>query len=309
METTDCALCGIDDSELLFPGRDRLLGGSETFTLRRCRRCGLIYLNPRPALTEMGEYYPSHYACFVHEEHKANWYHRLRYRAFVAKRCRIAGGGQKPGRLLDIGCGDGLFMLGMKERGWEVHGLDISPVAAQLAREKGLEVFEGELDQAGYAEGSFDLITMWDVLEHLHDPGAHLTQAARLLKPEGSLVVTIPNPHSLDFRLFGLVWTGLDVPRHLYVYTRPALFQLFERAGLEVVSGRCISGGQWVSTRSLEWWIDERITRSGLKRGLKRLIHSQGWYWLWRPFYFGLDLTNLGSSITYRCRPARHHGP
>ena len=302
MEIVTCNLCGVDESEPLFKGWDRLLGDTETFQWVRCRRCGLIYLNPRPILAEMARYYPANYEPFTRQEGTESWLARLSYRVAIAKRCRIASRGHKPGRLLDVGCGIGDFMLGMRQRGWEVHGLDLSPDAVALARQKGLDVFQGQLFDAPYAEQSFDLVTMWDVLEHLHDPGVHLARVAQLLKPGGKFVVTLPNPHSLDFRLFGPVWTGLDVPRHLYVFVRPALLALFQRAGLEVTSARCITGGQRVSTWSLEWLIDERVSSEWVSRTLKRLIYSQIWYWAWRPYYFVVDLLGLGSSITYTCR-------
>ncbi|MBN1139594.1 MAG: class I SAM-dependent methyltransferase, partial [Anaerolineae bacterium] len=220
MEHVACNLCGLDDSAPLFAGRDRLLGGEETFYWVRCRRCGLIYLNPRPSLAEMARYYPADYEPFVRQERAGGG---VGYRLAIAKKRRIASHGLEPGRLLDIGCGSGDFLLGMQERGWQVFGLDISPEAAALARQNGLDVFGGHLLEAPYQEHSFDLVTMWDVLEHLHDPAAYLVRVAQLLKPGGRFVVTLPNPHSVDFRLFGPVWTGLDVPRHLYVLSRPVL--------------------------------------------------------------------------------------
>lgn len=304
MERVTCNLCGVDDGEPLFLGRDRLLGGTETFQWVRCRRCGLIYLNPRPSLAEMANYYPASYEPFSRQARVKGRLSRLSYRIAVAKKCRIAAGGQEEGRLLDIGCGTGEFLLGMQQRGWEVYGLDTSADAVALTRQKGLEVFQGRLFDAPYAERSFDLVTMWDVLEHLHDPGGYLAGVAQLLKPDGRFVVTLPNPHSLDFRLFGPVWTGLDVPRHLYVFMRPALLALFQRAGLDATSARCITGGQRVSTWSLEWLIDEKYPGARLGQALKRLIYSPLWYWAWRPCCFVIDLLGLGSSITYTCRRA-----
>lgn len=304
METVSCHVCGVDNAVLLYKGHDRLLGGAEAFALVRCRRCGLIYLNPRPTPDEMERYYPSNYDPYTRRNEVVSWCDRLRYRVAIERMCRIAAGRQAPGRLLDIGCGDGDFLAGMQQRGWQVCGLDTSLVAVDLARSKGLDVFLGPLDQASYSEASFDLITMWDVLEHLHDPGAYLAHIRRLLTPAGRFVVTLPNPHSLDFRIFGSLWTGLDIPRHLYIFVRPALLALLNQAGLKVESARCKFGGQWVSQRSTEWWIDERVSNENLKQRLKRLIHSQAWYWLWWPFYLCVDCWNLGSSITYRCRLA-----
>jgi len=302
METVDCILCGTDNSAPLFKGRDRLLGGEKIFDLVRCRGCGLIYINPRPTLDEIAQYYPAEYEPFVRQEQVTNWYDRLRHRVAIARMCRIAGQGQQPGRMLDVGCGGGDFMLGMQQRGWQVRGLDISPVAVALARKKGLDVFQGQLSDVELEDESFDLVTMWDVLEHLHDPAAYLARVARLLKPEGRFVVTLPNPDGLDFRLFGPRWTGLDVPRHLYVFERRALASLFRHSGLEAESARCVYGGQRVSTWSLEWLIDERLPGAPMNRPLKRLIYSPLWYWAWRPLYFVVDLVGLGSSITYTCR-------
>lgn len=304
MEIIDCAVCGVDDSEPLFEGRDRLLGGAEVFHLVRCQRCGLIYINPRPTLAEIGRYYPAEYEPFAREDQLTSWYDRLTYRVAIARMCRIATRGQEPGRLLDIGCGSGDFGLGMQQRGWRVQGLDISAEAVALARQKGLDVVLGQLPDAEYEDESFDLITMWDVLEHLHDPRAYLVRTAQLLKPEGRFVVTLPNPHSIDFRLFGPLWTGLDVPRHLSVFSKEALHTLFQQVGLEVESARCVYGGQRVSTWSLEWLIDERWPGTRLNQGSKKLIYSPIWYWLWRPYHFVIDLLGQGSSITYTCRRA-----
>jgi SAM-dependent methyltransferase len=304
MEFVSCNVCGVDDAALLYRGKDRLLSGSDVFDLVCCRRCGLIYVNPRPTLAEMEHYYPTTYEPYTRQAQMAGWYPRLRYRVAIARMCRIAANKQESGRLLDVGCGDGDFMAGMQQRGWQVSGLDTSPVAVELARGKGLDVFLGLLSNADYSEASFDLITMWDVLEHLHDPAAYLLQIGRLLRPGGRFVVTLPNPHSLDFRLFGPAWTGLDTPRHLYVFVRPALLALLQRAGLEVESARCRYGGQRVSIWSLEWLADERMSSQRTNQLVKRLIYSPIWYWGWRPWYLLIDALGLGSSITYSCRRA-----
>ncbi len=302
MEYTSCNLCGADDYQLLFSGHDRLRGASETFKSVRCRKCGLIYLNPRPSLEEIAQYYPAEYEPFTRYDHPMSWFARQGYRVSMNKKYRIAGTGIKPGKLLDVGCGSGDFLAWMKTHGWDVYGLDLSPVAVAAARKRGLEIFHGQLMDALYPPSNFDVITMWDVLEHVHDPYAHLKCVEHLLKPGGRFTVTLPNPDGLDFRVFGRLWTGLDVPRHLYVYSRKPLTALLEKAGLVVVSSRCITGGQRVSTWSIEWLIDERVKDARQAGILKKVIYSQAWYWLWRPFYFFLDLFRGGSSITYVCK-------
>ncbi len=304
MEYIACNLCGGDDYQILFDGRDRTLGGTETFQSVRCRKCGLIYLNPRPTLSEIDQYYPPQYEPFTRYDQPLSWFGRLGYRVSMNKKYRIAVRGIKPGKLLDVGCGNGDFLGWIKNHGWEVYGLDPSPVAVEAARKRGLEIFRGQLFDAPYLPASFDVITMWDVLEHVHDPLANLKRVAKLLKPGGRFTVTLPNPDGLDFRLFGRLWTGLDVPRHLYVYSRKPLIALLEKAGLTVDSARCITGGQRVSTWSLEWLIDERVNSAQQRRSLNKIIYSPVWYWLWRPFYFILDLFRGGSSITYVCKKA-----
>ena len=302
MEQTVCNLCGSSDYRPLFSGHDRALGGQEPFQDVRCQNCGLIYLNPRPTLDEMAQYYPPVYEPFVRYDHKLSWFSRLGYRVSMNKKFRIAAGGMKPSKLLDVGCGSGEFLQWMQQFGWVVNGLDLSPVAVNAARKYGLEIFEGQLKDAPYPPASFDVITMWDVLEHVHDPLANLKRVAELLKCGGRFTVTLPNPDGLDFHLFGRFWTGLDMPRHLFVYSQKPLTGLLEKAGLKVVSSRCITGGQRVSTWSLEWLIDERVKSDSTRRLLKKIIYTQIWYWLWRPFYFLLDLVLQGSSITYICK-------
>jgi SAM-dependent methyltransferase len=302
MEYTVCNLCGANNYQPLLSGRDRMMGGAETFQSVRCRSCGLIYLNPRPTLEEISQYYPADYEPFTRYDHTLSWLGRLGYRVSMNKKYRIAGHGVKHGKLLDAGCGRGDFLLWMENYGWEVYGLDLSPVAANVARKRGLEIFQGQLLDAPYPPASFDVITMWDVLEHVHDPLTNLKRVAELLKPGGRYTVTLPNPDGLDFRLFGRNWTGLDMPRHLYVYSRKPLTALLEKAGLSVVSYRCITGGQRVSTWSIEWLIDEKVSDDQQRSSLKKIINSQLWYWLWRPFYFILDLFRGGSSITYVCQ-------
>jgi len=301
MEAVACNLCGIENSEPLFRGRDRLLGGTQIFHSVRCRSCGLIYLNPRPDLDEIARYYPAEYEPFTRYKRVQSWAARLSYQRSMNKKCRIAAYGLKPGRLLDVGCGSGDFLLKMQQVGWEVYGLDLNAAACEEAGRRGLEVFQGQLFDLPYPDHSFDVLTMWDVLEHLHDPLSNLKRVAQLLKPGGRFTVTLPNPDGLDFRIFGRIWTGLDVPRHLYVFPRKTLMALFQKAGLDVVSSRCMTGGQRVSTWSLEWLIDEHISDPSHQRRLKKMIYTPVWYWAWRPFYFILDLFRGGSSITYKC--------
>jgi SAM-dependent methyltransferase len=301
MESVACNNCGADDTRPLFQGKDRLLNGTQIFQDVRCQRCGLIYLNPRPTLDEITQYYPTEYEPFTRHEHLQSLSARINYRISFNKRRRIASRGLRPGRLLDIGSGSGDFLLEMRNAGWEVEGLDTSPAACEVARTRGLDTFRGQLFDVPFPDQSFDLITMWDVLEHVHDPMAHLECICRLLKPTGRFVVTLPNPESLDLMVFEDFWAGLDFPRHLFVYPRKTLTAMIEKAGMEVVSVHCVTGGPRVSTWSLEFFIDDRVKHPGTRQWMKKIIYSPAWYIAWRPFYFILDKFKAGSSITFTC--------
>jgi SAM-dependent methyltransferase len=137
-----------------------------------------------------------------------------------------------PGRLLDVGCGNGLFLKRMSDLGWIAQGVETDTRSARVARETyGFEVYGGTLQDAGFPADSFDAITMSHVIEHLRDPLLVLAECRRILKPGGVLVVTTPNYKCLGHRCFGRRWLGLDPPRHLYVFSRKSLDLMANRTG------------------------------------------------------------------------------
>jgi SAM-dependent methyltransferase len=152
------------------------------------------------------------------------------------------GGARARGPLLDVGCGGGLFLGMMRERGFRVAGLDVSREAAAIAwRRQGAPAVCGDLASAPLRAGSFAGITMFHVLEHLHDPRAYLLAARELLAPDGRLVAQVPNAASWQFRLLGRWWSGVDVPRHLFDFRDRDVEKLLESCGFEVVRRKCFS--------------------------------------------------------------------
>jgi protoporphyrinogen oxidase/SAM-dependent methyltransferase len=139
----------------------------------------------------------------------------------------------RPGRLLDVGCWTGSFLVAAQERGWEVTGVEPSAWAASRARERGVKVHEGELANAAFAPGSFEAIVTCDVLEHLVDPAAAIDRFAELLVPGGALYLTVPDAGSRLARLMGRRWWAV-VPMHLQHFTRPSMRLLLSRHGFEV---------------------------------------------------------------------------
>jgi len=260
LENTACNLCGRNDAGPFRQGRDWQLGGSETFYHVRCRHCGLIYLNPRPTRDTMDRYYPSDYEPFVRSaENQGSRFARWNYARYLDRRCRLISRRRPPGRLLDVGCASGDFMARLREHGWHVQGVEPNAAAVEAARRQhGLDVFQGELGQACFPSSYFDVVTLWDVLEHVHDPSAELAEIHRLLRSGGLLVIEMPNPHSLDAALFGRYWIGLDMPRHLYVFPQRPLAEMLGRCGFRILSRHCASGGYGAFVRSLESWSSDR---------------------------------------------------
>jgi len=141
----------------------------------------------------------------------------------------------KPGRLLDVGCGNGSRLRKMRDLGWDVVGQDVDPEAVAVARGSGLEVHLGPLHSAKFLTGSFDAILMAHVIEHVHDPVALLQECRRVLHPEGRLVAFTPNFESYGHRRLGESWLGLDPPRHLHIFTLTTLRAAAVRSGLDPV--------------------------------------------------------------------------
>jgi SAM-dependent methyltransferase len=241
-----CLVCGSDRFARLFRGSDRLYHTTaKEFDVVRCGDCGLMWLDPQPAAEELNQYYPSGY-WFVPEGGAASRleeaYRRLVLRDhvhFVEGALRSAGNGRP---LLDVGCGGGLFLGMMRERGFRVAGLDFSQEAARTTwQRQGAPAVCGMLEQVPLREGSFGCITMFHVLEHLPDPCAYLRTAHRLLADGGRLVVQVPNAASWQFRIFGQSWNGVDVPRHLFDYRDRDLEKLLTASGFAVVRHKYFS--------------------------------------------------------------------
>jgi 2-polyprenyl-3-methyl-5-hydroxy-6-metoxy-1,4-benzoquinol methylase len=145
----------------------------------------------------------------------------------------------KPGKLLDVGCGDGGFLHRMHTLGWAPTGLDFDGKAIENAKAlygKSMTVMHTDLLGAGFPEGEFDAVTMNHVIEHVPDPVGVLREARRVLKVGGRLVVTTPNIRSLGHRMFSESWRGLETPRHLQIFTRAAIRACAQKAGFKQVS-------------------------------------------------------------------------
>lgn len=228
-DTAHCQACGSADISDLFTAKDHLVSG-ESFLLKKCKVCGFVYTSAPPDEKKIQDYYVSE-EYISHSDVKNSpadhAYHLAR--SFMLRKkhkllLRINGG--KTGTLLDIGSGTGYFAGYMRNRGWNVTGIEIS----ERARKYSISRFGSNVIDPGNISGveddSADCITLWHVLEHLHNPGMWMREIGRILKDNGRCVIALPNNDSADFKWFGPDWAALDVPRHLWHFS-PGNFQRF----------------------------------------------------------------------------------
>lgn len=280
-EQTACPACGSADEDefLRAPGDDGI-----EYRLAKCRRCQLVFTNPRPDVASIGLLYPADYSPYhARERHKSGKLRGLRERLIgraertLADRIPVPPGG----RLLDYGCGSGRFAAKMRDRGWNAFGMDFSAHAAESARRNfGLTVIHGDLPHPDVPDGSLDAITLRAVLEHVHDPGRLLRLACAALKPGGHLFVSVPNLGGWGFGAFGAAWFPLDLPRHLSHFTPDTLSRTVRASGFEVETVATKGHTNWTGysvrrARELnpKWWTPfarVRLVRSALSKWTER---------------------------------------
>ena len=236
----ECAVCKDPGFRTLFEATDRLYRTTDRkFQIVECGQCRLIRLFPQPGAGELRGYYPATY-WFGPEDETVDRLEEL-YRRFVLRDhlnfvCRALESSPADGLILDVGCGGGLFLRMLAERGYRVAGLDNSLDAVRLAwKGNGVPAVCATLSSPPFAPGSCSAVTMFHVLEHLYDPHSYLEEARGLLKPGGRLIVQVPNAACWQFLFLGRKWSGLDVPRHLWNFRPRDLDALLGRNGFEVV--------------------------------------------------------------------------
>jgi SAM-dependent methyltransferase len=223
-EHVRCNLCASDDA--------RPFARHDGYAIARCRACGLVYVNPRPALERLASLYAAYHARDGRDE--ASW-DRLMQRVFQEAADLLCVAAREPGRprVLDVGCGFGGFVDLMRERGWDAEGVDPSPPVVEAARRRGRAVRLGTLENLAADRGSYAAVTMFYVLEHLPDPMGALRKVSDLLVPGGTLLVRVPHTTPVVRLLapFGLGGGLYDPPFHLYDFSPGVLREMLRRAG------------------------------------------------------------------------------
>ena len=209
-----------------------------------CEHCGLLFTMPRPAPDVIGKYYQSE-EYYSHQENKQGFIPKIYEKVKTVNlknKVKMAIGGLPKGRLLDIGCGVGDFLLQVKAKGWDVMGVEPSADAKVIAYKR---LGFNPLDPSQYAslpDQSFDAITMWHVLEHVDDLKSQTKELVRLLKPNGRLIIALPNYQSFDCQYYKEYWAAWDVPRHLNHFSEACLCGIFKENGFK-----------YIDTQKLKW--------------------------------------------------------
>lgn len=236
---TKCCVCEIDDAEPVGAGKDfEYRTSDDTFSAARCNICGLVYLNPRPDISEFGTIYPPNYHAFDFSEKDFGVNYKIRSRLEAKRLLSWCEDLPAEARILDVGCGDGFHLNLLKQHGkksWTLEGVDFDRRAVAMAEKSDLKIYHGTIEELNLPANAYDLALMIQTVEHLEKPVEVLSAVRNVLKPKGKLVIVTDNTDALDFALFkGGYWGGYHFPRHWNLFNRSSLSKLAEKVGFEV---------------------------------------------------------------------------
>lgn len=236
----NCPVCKNEVFDDFIACKDHVSSG-ETFNLSKCKNCDFVFTNPRPKFEECGKYYESSNYVSHQDEDKSlilYLYRLIRNRNLRWKHRLIRSYQPSFGNLLDYGCGLGSFLNFCKQKGWNTVGMDVSENARSTVKSRyNIDVFPNE-ELKAQKEQSFDVITLWHVLEHIYDLDETITQFKRVMKDDGTLFIAVPNRKSYDAKRYKEHWDAYDVPRHIYHFSPEDISCLMDRLGLKVVGNK-----------------------------------------------------------------------
>ncbi|MBV8252526.1 MAG: class I SAM-dependent methyltransferase [Chitinophaga sp.] len=288
-----CPLCGSSQIHEVLTAKDYTVS-KENFGIWHCGGCSGRFTQNVPDGASIGKYYQSQ-EYISHTETREGLinrlYHSVRKITLRSKQNWVRSAtGLKQGKLLDIGSGTGAFLHYMKTGGWDVTGLEPDETARANAKQLyGIEALPIEQLFSLPAE-EFDAITMWHVLEHVHDLHHYLDQLRKLVKPGGAIIIAVPNYTSLDASYYKAFWAAYDVPRHLYHFSPTSMESLLAQHNIKVVKKHpMVFDGFYVSLLSEKY-----------KTGKSRLL--AGFFQGLRSYRRGLKEVDRCSSIVYECK-------
>ncbi|RYZ23617.1 MAG: class I SAM-dependent methyltransferase [Chitinophagaceae bacterium] len=236
---THCPVCDSTDIHPLLKATDHTVSRNE-FTIWQCAACSLRFTQDVPDAESIGPYYKSE-EYISHTDTREGLVNRIYQqvrRHTLQQKVKLVTQvtGKQRGRALDVGCGTGAFLAALHDAGWDVTGLEPDPDARKIATGRAGKAVRPAEDLYELAPASFDAITLWHVLEHVHELQRYMQQLRALLAPGGKLIIAVPNYTSGDAEIYGPYWAAYDVPRHLYHFSPRSMKTLAERNGLRLVN-------------------------------------------------------------------------
>lgn len=328
-EKKNCIICLREGIFVYRNLRDTLFDAPGLWNIRYCKKCDLYWIDPVVKEHDLWKIYRGYYTHKVPQLDIETRSIRsiikngilatsLGYKELVRNNIELAFGklasyigpikeiavssyrwlkSSQKGKLLDIGCGNGKFLYQMKRLGWEVYGVENDSGAFETAqRILGSNVFCGNLQDAGFPDNHFDVITVSHVIEHVLEPLALLEECRRILKPKGILVIITPNSQSLCKRIFGENWRSWEVPRHVFIFSPQSLKTLVEKSGLRISSIQTSSGSarwMWVAGRLLK---KRGTLPGGIAQNTNTLIKIEGIIF-WIVEYLISRIKNVGEEL------------
>ena len=234
---TYCPVCKSNRLEDNLSAKDYTVS-SEVFVIVKCNNCTLLFTQNVAKQNEIGRYYASE-NYISHSDTQAGLinklYHAIRKKTLASKRNLIESEtGKSNGNILDIGCGTGAFLHTMEKGGWKITGLEPD----ETARAKAQTLYGIDPQPSNnifnLQDNSYDAITMWHVLEHVHQLNEYVEQLKNMLTDNGKIFIAVPNYTSYDAQHYGQFWAAYDVPRHLYHFSPDSMKRLVEQHGLTI---------------------------------------------------------------------------
>jgi 2-polyprenyl-3-methyl-5-hydroxy-6-metoxy-1,4-benzoquinol methylase len=234
---TQCPVCDNTDIQNAFSAKDYTVS-NEIFTVVKCNVCTHMFTQNVATQNEIGKYYQSENYISHSDTQEGivnKLYHAVRKRTLAGKKILVqTETGKQQGKILDIGCGTGAFLNTMKLAGWESTGLEPD----EIARKKAAELYninpKPSHEIFDLQNNAYDAITMWHVLEHVHQLHEYIAQLKNMLSADGRIFIAVPNYTSYDAQYYGEHWAAYDVPRHLYHFSPTSMKNLVEQHGLSI---------------------------------------------------------------------------
>jgi ubiquinone/menaquinone biosynthesis C-methylase UbiE len=249
-----CCICESTDAKVVGEGKDYEYNtSSDVFSAVKCNSCGLVYLNPRPGVSEFERIYPANYHAFDFSAEDFGLVYKIRSKLEAKRLLSCCKGLPDDAKILDVGCGDGFHLNLLRQYGkksWTLEGIDLDKRAIEMASKSGLKVHQGSVESIDLPHNTYDLAFMIMTIEHVEKPGEVLKGVLRLLKPGGKILIITDSTDALDFKLFKKkYWGGYHFPRHWNLFNKNSITKLAQKNGFEVeVCGTQVSPVNWVYT-------------------------------------------------------------